>query len=237
MHRHENTALTLEELGARYAPYAPSYDVRWKYATLHHWRLGRSVAKDSVLIELRRGDRSVIEGWLRKDDALKLYEMAYYAPGDILELGSYHGLSTTILAKANRAAGNRRRIVSVDLTPEAVDVTRETLRSQGLDQNVTNLQDDAVHAVQSFVDAGRTFGFVFVDHSHAYTPVYEVCRRLAPIVMPGGFCLFHDFNDPRNRDEQDESYGVYQAVIAGMDPTLFEFWGTYGCTALYRRIK
>ena len=33
-----------------------------------------------------------IKGSLRKADALKLYELGYFAPGGVLELGTYHGL-------------------------------------------------------------------------------------------------------------------------------------------------
>src|SRR5438128_632925 len=46
-----------------------------------------------------------ISGWLRREDALKLYELAYFADGPILELGSYHGLSTSILSRAAHDAG------------------------------------------------------------------------------------------------------------------------------------
>jgi hypothetical protein len=41
-----------------------------------------------------------IEGFLFRTEALKLYEMAYNARSDILELGTHKGLSTSILAHA-----------------------------------------------------------------------------------------------------------------------------------------
>jgi hypothetical protein len=94
---------------------------------------------------------------------------------------------------------------------------------------------DALVEVRSRADRGARFGMVFVDHSHAYGPVYEVCRELNRIVPTGGFCLFHDFNDPRNYDPADPDHGVYQAVVDGLSPADFELYGLYGCLALYRR--
>ncbi|MEO8277032.1 MAG: hypothetical protein ABI639_12525, partial [Thermoanaerobaculia bacterium] len=60
-----------------------------------------------------------IDGWLRREDALKLYELAYFASGPILEIGSYQGLSTSILVRATRDSGRRNRIVSVELDAAA----------------------------------------------------------------------------------------------------------------------
>ena len=53
--------------------------------------------------------------------------LAYFAPGPILEIGSYHGLSTSILARAvadSGPEGRDRRIVSVELDPAAQAVAR-----------------------------------------------------------------------------------------------------------------
>ena len=55
-----------------------------------------------------------IEGWLWREDALKLYEMAYFARGNILELGCYHGLSTALLALALRNARRGHKLLSVE---------------------------------------------------------------------------------------------------------------------------
>jgi predicted O-methyltransferase YrrM len=52
-----------------------------------------------------------VPGWLRPEDALKLYELAYYATGPILEIGTYRGKSGTLMAiaaRARRPGGPRR---------------------------------------------------------------------------------------------------------------------------------
>ena len=104
----------------------------------------------------------------------------------------------------------------------------------GLLDLVTARTADATLAVREHAENGRQFGFVFIDHSHAYAPVYDVCLMLSRIVAPGGFCLFHDFNDSRNRDPNDDDYAVFQAVEDGLDRQRFEFYGIYGCSGLFR---
>lgn len=237
MHRHPDTFLTLEQLGARIPPYQPTYDFPGPHIDEAHAALARSPVKDGFLIQRRdaRWLGQIIPGWLRREDGLKLYELGYFTEGDILELGSYHGLSTSILSEANQRAPRRKRLVSVDLDPIAVRAARFHLWRAGLAQHVRVEQREALAALRALAGEGRQMTFVFVDHSHAFQPVYDVCRELPSILAPGGFCLFHDFNDPRNRDAANQDYGVYQAVTGGLDPAEFEFYGCYGVTALYRR--
>jgi predicted O-methyltransferase YrrM len=75
-----------------------------------------------------------IDGWLIREDALKLYEMAYFCQKAIIELGTYHGLSTYIMAKAAQNSPYEKPISSVDISLDALAVARENLR--GLNVNL-----------------------------------------------------------------------------------------------------
>jgi cephalosporin hydroxylase len=238
MKSHPETFMKLDESGMTCPDYRPTYDFNGTYIDSSHEFFSKCPVKDGHLIQVRNGNwwgRS-IKGWLRRADALKLYELAYFVRGDILELGSYHGLSTTILSEASLRSPYRKRIYSVDMDPKCVKQTERNLRSKGLSQGVTTICAEATTAVKSLGAEGKMFEFVFIDHSHAYEPVYTVCRELDKVMLKGGFCLFHDFNDSRNREVQNKDYGVYQAVTEALDVTKFEFYGIYGCTALYRVI-
>ena len=238
MLRHAGTFIKLDELGTHYPAYQPNFDFAGEFVDSVHHRLANSVdrANGLVYLKTRRWFGKAIPGWLRPEDALKIYEMAYFAQGDILELGSYYGLSTSILSMANERTPYRKNIYSVDLDPKCVAEANHNLQIQNLDRQVTMICAEATAAVKQFASEHKQFSFVFIDHSHAYEPVLTVCRELNTVVSPGGFCLFHDFNDARNRDMSAHDYGVYQAVTEGLAPELFEFWGIYGCTALYRVI-
>ncbi len=231
--------MNLDELGMTCPEYRPTFDYGKEYIDSFHKFLSKCQNQDGTLIQIKNGrwlGGNIIQGWLRREDALKLYELAYFVQGDILELGSYHGLSTTILSKANQCSPYKKHIYSVDLDPECVKQTECNLRSKGLNRDITTCCADATTAVKTFGADGRKFEFAFIDHSHAYEPVYTVCQELGKVMIKGGWCLFHDFNDARNRDSQNPDYGVYQAVTEGLDATKFEFYGIYGCTALYRGI-
>lgn len=237
MRRHLETFLTLEALGSCIPPYQPTYPFPGSFIDAAHAALPQGPLEDGFLLR-RRDSRwfgRVIPGWLRVEDALKLYELAYFAQGDILELGSYHGLSTSIMAEAARNCPQPKQLWSVDLDGKAVRAARFHLWRAGLSALVRVERRDAMAALSVHVAARRRMALVFVDHSHEYQPVRDVCEAMAEILHPGGFCAFHDFNDPRNRDASNSHYGVYQAVVDGLDPDEFEFWGCYGVVGLYRR--
>src|SRR5437762_13719809 len=82
-----------------------------------------------------------VEGFLSEDEAV--YRMRLAAPGRgdgaIVEIGSYHGRSTAVLAHGSHGAG-REKVVAVD--PHlggAVGPFHETLARGGLSHHVTPL--------------------------------------------------------------------------------------------------
>ena len=236
MNIHYDSFMSLEELGARIPSYYPTFDFDGPFINKSHEYFSTCPVRDGILVEVRDHPLSgtVIEGWLRREDSLKLYEIAYFVAGDILELGPYHGLSTSILSRATADSPHKKSIYTVDLSPDNTAMTSHHLRRMELDGNVTTICGDASSVVRQFASKGAKFEFVFVDHSHSYEAVYVVCRELGAVMANGGFCLFHDFNDHRNREADDTEYGVYQAVVEGLDSREFEFYGVYGCAALYR---
>jgi SAM-dependent methyltransferase len=236
MNTHPETFLRLDELGTRIPPYRPTFDFPGPFIDSKHRSFAECPLQDGKLIRVknRRWFGRVIPGWLRREDALKLYELSFFANGDILELGCCYGLSTSILALASRNSGHRRRVYTVDLDCSRVETARRNLKSMGLHRDVAFQCGDGTTVVRQFAAAGKRFGLVFIDHSHEYQPVREVCQELPHIITAQGFCLFHDFNAPMNRNPDDKDYKVYQAVMDGLDPDRFEFCGVYGCTALYR---
>jgi hypothetical protein len=110
--RHPESFLRLDDVGTVIPPYRPTFDFPGDFVDEAQRRLALLPLKDGVLIQLEnsRWLGQTIRGWLRREDALKLYEIAYFASGDILELGSFHGLSTSILLL--RAATRSGRSVS-----------------------------------------------------------------------------------------------------------------------------
>ncbi len=238
MNIHKDTFRKLADLGNQIGAYQPTFDFEGEFINSSHRYFLNCPVNDNNLIQMshRLWSKSVVRGYLLREDALKLYELAYFVQGNILEIGSYHGLSTCVLSQANQDSPYRKRLVSVDLSPKSVLYTTCNLYTMGLKRDVKIIWAEAANKIQQFAQNHSEFEFVFIDHAHGYSPVYAVCCELRSIVKKGGFCLFHDFNDPANKDPKNSEYKVYQAVMDGLKATDFEFYGIYGCTALYRAI-
>ena len=183
-----------------------------------------------------------IFGWLRRADALKLYEMAALCEGDVLELGTHRGLSAHIMANAIGAFetfGPKRSLLTVELDPQWAEQARATLAPEIARGLVTVQQGEAGAECRKVIERGKRFGFVFVDHSHYYNPMCEVCRLLPDIVLPGGFVLFHDFTDPRSSEAKEgmpePDFGVLAACRDVLSQKAFAYHGAYGCSGLFRR--
>ena len=230
LHRHPGTFLSLTDTGAERRfdmPYRKTFGFDGEFIGPRH-----------AEIVSRRHETGMIDygvaGWLLPADALKLYEMAYWVDGDILELGAYRGLSAAVMNEACNERGGDAKIISIDLDTAAIELSRQTLAARPGGARAHFFQDDAASAIRNLAGIKRRFGFAFVDHSHRYEHVFETCQLLHRVLDPGAFALFHDFNDPRNGREGEDDYGVYQGVVDGLLPGRWEFWGIYGCTGLFR---
>jgi cephalosporin hydroxylase len=230
--RHPDSFLTLPDTSADRRgdmPYRKTYDFPGETIGPQHQALTARL-HPTGMIDIG------IEGWLLPPDALKLYEMAYFADGDILELGAYRGLSAFVMNGACNDSGVERVIVSIDLDPFAVEASRERLHAAPGGTRAWFFNDEGAATVRNLAGIKRQFGFAFIDHSHRYEHVFDVCQILHRVMALGGFALFHDFNDPRNSRPQDLDYGVYQGAMDGLRQDRLEFWGIFGCTGLFRRI-
>ena len=228
--RHEDSFLTLEDTAVdrRFdMPYRKTYAFEGDYIDADHRRYAECATQHGM-IDIG------IEGWLLPADALKLYELSRFCGGDILELGTYRGLSTSILAQGSTNSKRRDAIISVDLDPAAMVGGKANLKGKPGSERVAFIEADGDSALNRFIKARRKFRFAFVDHSHRQEHVQSACALLPEVLVPGAFVLFHDYNDYRNAIADVDDYGVYQGVRDGLDMSRFEFWGVYGCTGLFR---
>jgi hypothetical protein len=231
---HKESFLQLAELGTRHPPFKPTHDYHGEFIDDYHRSLLDGIEAATGMLKLYDKEGNLIKGYLRKEDALKIYELTYFCREDVIEFGSLYGLSTCIIAMANMNSPYKKRLASVDMDPRYVAWTKRNLKHYGFENHVESICGEATEIAKTLASAQRRFGFLFIDHSHAFGPVRSLCRELKNIATQNAFCLFHDYNDRRNRDDTEEGYGVYQAVTEAMTLDICEFYGVYGCTGLYR---
>jgi predicted O-methyltransferase YrrM len=203
--------------------YRPSYD--WGAATLgdRHERIAEAVWH--------------IPGWLAPEDALKLYELAYFATGPILEIGMYCGRSTTILATAVADRGSDVPIISLDTDPFAISMTMRSLQMHGVERHVI-LACSSIHA---FIQAMPPLApsLVFLDADHTEAAVRADVDALQRCARTGTLVMFHDYL-PMVLPETEGfpvSVGpieVKEAVSSSWIAEDAKFAGTFGASALFQ---
>jgi predicted O-methyltransferase YrrM len=146
-----------------------------------------------------------IKGWLTDGQAGVLWERAgaLRAPATVVEIGSYHGRSTVMLARAaaegvefvaiDPHAGNDRGPQEIHGTDTEGEADHRTFLANLARSGVT----DAVrHVRQPSQDALREVPgpveLLFVDGAHRYGPARDDVERWGARVAPGGAMLVHD---------------------------------------------
>jgi predicted O-methyltransferase YrrM len=220
---------TIDKIGLP-QPYEKTHKFEGEFINDNHRRIGvAGTGRMGIPICLDIG----IDGYLQREEALKLYELAYFNQGDAIELGTHRGLSTAIIAGALRD-GSRGRLETIDIDQRSNELARKTIEGLlGRDAVMFTLKD-ATKRLDEIRAEGRKAGFMFVDHWHGYKETFEAAERAKDVLLPGGFILFHDFLDPGNT-QAAHPYGVYQAVLDsfGGDDRM-QFSGLFGSTALFK---
>jgi len=172
-------------------------------------------------------------GGFKKNDALKLYELAYFSTGNILELGTNNGLSTSIMVQALSDSHKKYNLETVDLYHNEA---KNNLRNIPGYELINFIVNDAKKVMDELILDSRKFSLLFVDHNHSYEHTKEVIIRLEKLLNPNSFIIFHDYSDLVNVTKFPDE-GVYQAIKDYLIPnTKFEFYGCFGCSALFHFI-
>ena len=151
-----------------------------------------------------------IEGWLKPLEAYFLYLLAAEGPGvgAIVEIGSYLGRSTAILASGSKGAG-REGITAVDhfrgspenqagqvaesrvLKEEGTTFHRfkDNLQRLGLADHVTPVVASSEEAAHGWSNPIR---LLFIDGEHSYEASRRDFELWSPFVVHGGLVCFHD---------------------------------------------
>jgi predicted O-methyltransferase YrrM len=146
-----------------------------------------------------------VDGWMSPDQAERLYQAAARTAGgqQIVEIGSFRGRSTIVLASAapdgvaviaiDPHAGNDRGPQEIEgFAEQAADdhqIFLGNLTAAGVADRVTHVRafSDAAHdQVHGAIDV------LYVDGAHRYAPASADIRDWGARVAPGGTMLIHD---------------------------------------------
>jgi predicted O-methyltransferase YrrM len=146
-----------------------------------------------------------VDGWMSPGQGATLYESARNCPpsGTIVEIGSFRGRSTIVLALASDPsvdviaidphAGNDRGPQEIEgFADEAADdhaVFRANLARAGVEKRVRHIRefsDTAFGLVEGAIDV------LYIDGAHRYAPALADIESWGERVRDGGTMLIHD---------------------------------------------
>jgi predicted O-methyltransferase YrrM len=146
-----------------------------------------------------------LEGWMTPAQGARLFAAAKRCPlpGRIVEIGSFRGKSTVVLASAAKPgceifaidphAGNDRGPGEIEGFADQANVDHEcflaNLRAGGVESQVTHIREfsDAAHPqISGSIDV------LYVDGAHRYGPARADLRDWGARVTPQGTMLIHD---------------------------------------------
>ncbi len=144
-----------------------------------------------------------IDGWLTDAQARRLWDAARGVPpeGQVVEIGSYRGRSTVVLARATRApvvaidphAGNDRGPQEIEGYAAEAETDHEAffanLERAGVRDRVRHVRrfsSEAHGAVEGEIE------LLYVDGAHRYGPARDDIRDWGARVKPHGTLLIHD---------------------------------------------
>jgi predicted O-methyltransferase YrrM len=174
-----------------------------------------------------------IPGWLRPEDAEKLYELAGSTPGPILEIGTHRGKSAVLMALATKDSGRDAPIYTLD-------VDRSYLREAEIRARTHSVSDVIVFVRGTLAAFARAYPHLrpkltFIDGDHSKFGVESDLAVLEALVPAGGILLFHDFDDPLNDDPACPATKVRPTVEASWVTRQCEFNGIFGCCGMFTR--
>jgi hypothetical protein len=174
-----------------------------------------------------------IPGWLRPEDAQKLYELAFSASGPVLEVGTYKGKSAVLMATAIRDAGRRELIYTLDVNRASIKAAAAQAEARGLAEAIVFVHGTVAAFARAYPQLRP--GLVFIDGDHSRAGVERDLAVLHQIVPAGGRLLFHDFNDPLNEDASCGTIKVRPTVQTSWVFRECQFDGVFGACGLFTR--
>jgi hypothetical protein len=180
------------------------------------------------------------EGWLTDAQAARLRERAAAAgAGTIVEIGSFRGRSTVVLARAaapgasivaiDPHAGSDRGPQEIGADPARGDADHEAftanLAQAGVSDRVRHVRKMSAEALD---DVDGPLAMLYVDGAHRFGPARDDIARWGARVAPGGTMLVHD---------SFSSIGVTGALLAECVASGgWRYAGRTGSLAEYERL-
>ena len=140
--------------------------------------------------ELAIKSKEIVSAMTKKEvEALIEYSLKTEDNGVMVEIGSYLGCSGTAIGTVAQKKGSKFYMID-PFYETSRDECEENIKKRGVNQyNI--IQEPSAEYGETF---DHDIDFIFIDGDHLYDGVKKDCDAFLPLVKPGGFVLFHDYN-------------------------------------------
>lgn len=159
-------------------------------------------------------------------DALRWYAQ-HTPPGDILEVGSFKGLSTSVLATVGPHVTCIDPFLGGEDLPDHDSYAEfeQNMKACGVWDRLTVYRARSGDVLPGLI---REYRLVLIDGSHEYPNVLADLARAKDLVVPGGVLLFDDVN--WGPDSMGRNLPILDAAVAVFGPP--PKWGVVRGTKL-----
>ncbi len=146
-----------------------------------------------------------IDGWFSEVEAREIYRAVTGAvtripTGIVIEVGSYKGRSTVVLASAIVDSGVKTTLFAIDphdgiLSGKRVEQTWDEF-SKNINSSGVSSPINPVRTSTSNYQMNAKVAALFIDGLHDYQSVAFDYGSYGKLVVPGGVVAFHDYSNP-----------------------------------------
>lgn len=136
----------------------------------------------------------------------------YYSPGNILELGTSLGITTSYLASAN----DKARVNTMEGSGEIAAIAKSNFEKMQL-KNIEIVVGNFDDTLPAFLATENILDFVFVDGNHRHEPTMRYFKQLLPKMHENSILIFDDIHWSKEMEAAWEEIQQHPQVMVTID--------------------
>lgn len=166
----------------------PNNEITLLPEEIHQYTVAHTTKEDELLSRLRTETQRTLAAPQMQVGSVEghFLRMMVQISGarSILEIGTYSGYSSLMMAKALPEGG---RLITCDVDPVATEVAQRYFNESGLSKRITIRLAPALDTIRELAQAGQQFDFVFIDADKENYVNYW--NAIVPLVPIGGLII------------------------------------------------
>ena len=136
----------------------------------------------------------------------------FYAPKQIIELGTSLGITTAYLASANPAA----RVTTFEGSTAVAQIAGQNHQLLGI-KNIILLEGNFDTQLPKWLEQHKSIDFAFIDGNHAFKPTLAYFEALLEVVHENSILVFDDIHWSAEMEQAWAQISVHPRVTLSID--------------------